>query len=252
VARMRLKNKVAIVTGAGRGIGRTIVMIFAQEGAKVVVNYNRSQKEASMVVEEIRKMGGEALMIRADVSKADEVKSMVQRTVEHFGRVDILVNNAGIMIPSSFLESTEENWDQTMDVNLKGAYLCCREVAPIMLKQNKGKIINISSISGLFERSAVACVDYVVSKAGMIGLTRALAVHLGPAINVNAICPGTVETDIVASLDPETKKLMRDESLLKRLGKPEEIAYTALFLASDESDFITGEILTVAGGRGMR
>jgi len=249
---MRLKNKVAVVTGAGRGIGRAIVMIFAQEGAKVVVNYNRSQKEASMVVEEIRKMGGEALMIRADVSKADEVKSMVQKTVEHFGRVDILVNNAGMMIPTSFLESTGENWDRTIDVNLKGAYLCSKEVAPIMLKQGEGKIINISSISGLAERSAFNYIDYVVSKAGMIGLTRALAVHLGPTINVNAICPGTVETDIVASLDPETKKLMRDESLLKRLGKPEEIAYAALFLASDESDFITGEILTVAGGRGMR
>jgi 3-oxoacyl-[acyl-carrier protein] reductase len=250
---MRLKNKVAIVTGAGRGIGRAIAKMFAEEGARVVINYNRSEKEAQSLAEEIKKIGGEALVIKADVSKIDQVKGMVQKTVERFCTVDILVNNAGILIPApSFVESTETAWDRTLDVNLKGAYLCSREVAPIMLRQKKGKIINISSISGLYEKLALDFVDYVSSKAGMIGLTRALAVHLGPAINVNAIAPGTVETEIVASLPAEVKRQMKEEALIKRLGRPEDVAYAAVYLASDESDFVTGEVLTVSGGRGIR
>jgi 3-oxoacyl-[acyl-carrier protein] reductase len=250
---MRLKDKVAIVTGASRGIGRGIARMFAEEGAKVVVNYNTSKNEASSLAEEIKKMGRDVLLVQADVSKADQVKNMVRNTLERFGRVDVLVNNAGTLVPAkSFLESTEEDWDRTLDVNLKGAYLCCREVAPIMLKQKKGKIINISSISGLYEKLGMGYVDYVSSKAGMIGLTRALAVHLSPAINVNAIAPGTVETEIVAALPADVKQQMKDEALMKRLGTPRDMAYAAVYLASDESDFVTGEVLTVSGGRAIR
>jgi 3-oxoacyl-[acyl-carrier protein] reductase len=250
---MRLKDKVAIVTGASRGIGRGIAKMFAEEGAKVIVNYNTSKNDASSLAEEIKKMGRDVLLVQADVSKADQVKNMVRKTVERFGRVDVLVNNAGTLVPAkSFLESTEEGWDRTLDVNLKGAYLCCREVAPIMLKQKKGKIINISSVSGLYDKLGMGFIDYVSSKAGMIGLTRALAVHLGPTINVNAIAPGTVETEIVAALPTEVKQQMKDEALVKRLGTPEDMAYAAVYLASDESDFVTGEVLTVSGGRAIR
>jgi 3-oxoacyl-[acyl-carrier protein] reductase len=249
---MRLKGKVAIVTGASRGIGRAISKLFAQEGAKVVINYNKSEKEASSLAEEIQKQGGEVLLVKADVSKADEVKKMVEMTVEKFGRIDILVNNAGILISAPFLETTEKIWDKTMDINLKGAYLCSKEVAPIMLKQKKGKIINMSSISGLPERSAIRNTAYVVSKVGIIGLTRSMALHLGSYINVNAISPGLIETDMAESLGQDRIKIGTEEAILKRIGKPEEIAYAALFLASDESDFITGEVLTVSGGRAMR
>ena len=143
-------------------------------------------------------------------------------------------------------------WEKIIAVNLKGPFLCSREVAAIMLKQGKGKIINISSISGLAYPSALENTPYAISKAGVIGLTRSLAVNLAPTVNVNAICPGLVETDMTASYSPESKRMRIEESLLKRIGKPEEIANAVLFLASDESDFVTGEILTVSGGRAMR
>lgn len=151
-----------------------------------------------------------------------------------------------------FLDSTEDMWDEIMDVNLKGAYLCSKEVAPLMLHQGREKIINIASVCGLAERISLGNTSYVVSKAGMIGLTRSLAINLGPHITVNAICPGWIETDMTATLSPEKKEKHINEAPLKRVGSPEEVAYTALFLASDESSFITGEIITVSGGIAMR
>ena len=249
---MKLKGKVVIITGAGRGIGRATSKLFAQEGAKVVINYNKSEREASSLAEEVEKQGGEVLLVKADVSKSDEVKNMIKKTIEKFGRIDVLVNNAGILISATFLKTNEEIWDRTMDINLKGVFLCSKEVAPIMQDQKMGKIINISSICGLGERSALGNTAYVVSKAGVIGLTRSLAVNLGPTINVNTICPGLTDTDMVATLDPERVKAGAEESILKRIGKPKDIANAALFLASDESDFITGEIISVSGGRGLR
>jgi len=248
----RLQGKIALVTGASRGIGRAIAKLFAEEGAKVVINYGRSEREASSLAEEIKKQGGEVLLVKADVSKSQEVKEMIKKTIDRFGRIDILVNNAGILIQAPFLESTEQMWNKMMDVNLKGSYLCAKEVAPVMLKQKSGKIINISSVSGLAQKSALGNVPYAASKAGVIGLTRSLAVNLGPTINVNAICPGLIETDMSASLPPERRRIPVEEAPLQRIGRPEEIAYAALFLASEESNFITGEVITVSGGRGMR
>ncbi|MGQ9542553.1 MAG: SDR family NAD(P)-dependent oxidoreductase [Candidatus Bathyarchaeia archaeon] len=249
---MRLKGKVALITGAGRGIGRAIAKLFAQEGAKVAVNYSRSESEASSLAKEIESLGGETLLVKADISKAEQVREMVKKVLERFGRIDILVNNAGILFPAGFLDSTEEMWDRTMDVNLRGAYLCSKEVAPIMLGQKKGKIINIASVCGLAQHSALGNTPYVVSKAGVIGLTRSLAVNLGPHINVNAIAPGVIDTEMVSFFTPERKRMIIEETLLKRIGRPEDVAKVALFLASEESDFITGEVITVSGGRGMR
>jgi 3-oxoacyl-[acyl-carrier protein] reductase len=248
---LRLKDRVAIVTGASRGIGRSIAQTFAQEGAKIAVNYVTSEKEAKQLEEEINKQGGQAFHLKADVSKASDVKQLVKATLDRFGRIDILVNNAGVLFPEDFLAADESVWDKTMDINLKGAYLCSREVAPVMLNQKKGKIINISSNSGLYHPSAMRYVEYVTSKAGMNGLTKALALRLGPYVTVNAICPGYIKTEMVAHNDPEVEKRLIDETALHRFGKPEEVAAAAVFLASDEADFITGELLIVAGGRGM-
>jgi len=248
---MRLKDRVTIVTGASRGIGRSIAELFAQEGAKVVINYIRSAKEAAALADQINKRGGQAIAVKADVSKQKDVKYLIKTTLEKFGRIDILVNNAGIHFTDDFLEAKEQVWDKTMDINLKGAYLCSKEVAPVMLKQKKGKIIMMSSNSGLYHPSAMRYVEYVTSKAGMNGLTKALALRLGPQITVNAICPGYIKTEMVEFNDPETERRLLEETALKRLGTPQDVANAALYLASDEADFVTGELLIVAGGRGM-
>jgi len=248
---MRLKDQVAIITGASRGIGRSIAEVFAQEGAKIVINYNTSEKGASAVADEIRSKGGQAIHVKADVSKVEDVKHLVNAAMDKFGRIDILVNNAGVLLTDDFLDAKEDVWDRTMDINLKGAYLCSKEVTPIMLKQKRGRIINISSNSGLYHPSSMRYVEYVTSKAGMNGLTKALALRLGPYITVNAICPGYIKTEMVAHNDPATEKMLLDETALRRFGRPDEIASSAVFLASNEADFITGELLIVAGGRGM-
>lgn len=247
----RLKDQVAIITGASRGIGRSIAEVFAQEGAKTIINYHTNESAASEVAKAIERRGGQAICVKADVSKAEDVKQLVKTTLEKFGRIDILVNNAGVMFPEDFLTANESVWDKTMNVNLKGAYLCSKEVAPIMMKQGKGKIIKISSNSGLYHPSSMRYVEYVTSKAGMNGMTKAMALRLGPQITVNAICPGYIKTEMVAHDDPATEKILLDETALKRFGRPDEVASAAVFLASDEAEFITGELLIVAGGRGM-
>jgi 3-oxoacyl-[acyl-carrier protein] reductase len=247
----RLDGRVAVVTGSSRGIGRAIAESFAEEGARVVVNYRSSKKKALAVVEKIKDQGGDAICVMADVSSYADVKRLVEETLQKYTRIDVLVNNAGIHITGDFLATSEEDWDRTMDINLKGAYLCSKEVAPVMLKQKKGKIINMSSNSGLYHPSAMRFIEYVVSKAGMNGLTKALALRLGPNIMVNAICPGWIKTEMLEGTNPEFEKAILDETALKRYGTPDDIAASAIFLASDEADFITGELLIVAGGRGM-
>ena len=247
----RLDGKVAMVTGSSRGIGKAIAERFAAEGAKVTVNWADRERDAKAVVDGINSRGGEALSIGADVSSSADVKKLVRTTMDRFGRIDILVNNAGVMVGKPVLETTEEDWDRTIDVNLKGAYLCSKEVAPIMLGQEAGKIIMMSSNSGLYHPSAMKFTEYVVSKAGMNGLTKALALALGPHITVNAICPGWIKTDMIADTDPEVEQRILAETALRRWGTTDDVAGAAVFLASSEADFITGELLIVAGGRGM-
>jgi 3-oxoacyl-[acyl-carrier protein] reductase len=247
----RLDGKVAIVTGSSRGIGKAIAERYAAEGAKVAVNYVGREREAQAVVDSIEKSGGEAISLRADVSLSADVRKLVRATVDRFGRVDILVNNAGVMYTKSVLETTEEDWDRTIDINLKGAYLCAKEVAPIMLRQETGTIIMMSSNSGLYHPSAMRFTEYVVSKAGMNGLTKALALALGPHITVNAICPGWIKTEMVEETDPEVERRILAETALGRWGTTDDVAGAAVFLASGEAAFITGELLIVAGGRGM-
>ncbi len=247
----RLDGKVAIVTGASRGIGRAIAERYAAEGAKVVVNYVSGERDAKSVVDGIKRAGGEAIAVGADVSSAGDVTRLVRATVEQLGPVDILVNNAGVMYPKSVFETTEEEWDRTIDINLKGAYLCSKEVAPLMIEQKGGTIIMMSSNSGLYHPSAMRFTEYVVSKAGMNGLTKALALALGPHVTVNAICPGWIKTDMVADTDPAVEERILDETALHRWGTTNDVAGAAVFLASKEASFITGELLIVAGGRGM-
>jgi 3-oxoacyl-[acyl-carrier protein] reductase len=247
----RLAGQVAIVTGSSRGIGRAVALRFAAEGASVVVNFTSRSSEAEAVVADIELSGGTAIDVQADVSRWADVERLVKATVDRFGRIDCLVNNAGIMVTKGPLETTEDDWDRTIDINLKGAYLCSKLVAPIMLEQQSGNIINMSSNSGLYHPSAMRFTEYVVSKAGMNGLTKALALALGPHIRVNAICPGWIRTDMVEEIDPATQRRILDETALARWGTPDDIAASAAFLASADAAFITGELLIVAGGRGM-
>jgi 3-oxoacyl-[acyl-carrier protein] reductase len=248
---LRLDGKVAIVTGSSRGIGLAIARRFAEEGAKVVINCVSRKDEADRAVDTIRAAGGDALAVQADVSKSAEVDRLVRTTIDHYGRVDILVNNAGVHVPKGVLETTEEDWDRTIDVNLKGAYLCSKAVAPLMIEQGGGTIINMSSNSGLYHPSAMRFTEYVVSKAGLNGLTKAMALALGPKVTVNAICPGWIRTDMLEEIDPATHQSILAETALARWGTPEDIAGSAAFLASADASFITGELLIVAGGRGM-
>jgi len=246
-----LGGKVAIVTGASRGIGRAIAERFAAEGARVVVNYVAGAAGANAVVDGIIGRGGDAIAVQADVSKADDVKKLVDATMERFGRIDILVNNAGVMFTKPMLETSEAEWDQTIDVNLKGPYLCSKAVAPIMIRQGAGAIVNMSSNSGLYHPSAMRFAEYVVSKAGLNGLTKAMALAFGPQIRVNAICPGWIRTDMMEDIDEAVHQRILDETALRRWGTPGDIASAAVYLASDDSSFVTGELHLVAGGRGM-
>lgn len=248
----RLAGRVAIVTGSGRGIGRSIAERFSAEGARVVVNYASREAEAAEVVDGISSAGGEAVAIQANVSVAADVTTLVDATMEHFGRIDILVNNAGVHIARDLFENEEDDWDRTMAVNLKGPYLCSRAVAPIMELQRYGRIVMVSSNSGLYHPSAMRWVEYVASKAGVNGLTKALALRLGPSITVNAVCPGWVRgTEMNNDDDEALHQRILEETPLKRWGTPKDVADSVLFLASDEAAFVTGELLIVAGGRGM-
>jgi len=248
---LMLENKVAIVTGASRGIGRAIATLLSEEGAKVAINYSSSEKEARSLLKDIENSGGTAMLVQADVSKKPEVERMVEKVTGQFGRVDVLVNNAGIHYALDLFAITEEMWDQTLDVNLKGTYLCSKQVAPIMLRQKSGRIINISSNSGMYHPSAMKFAEYVASKAGMNGLTKALALRLGPFVTVNAVCPGAIMTEMTSFRHSDANRALIEETPLKRLGEPKDVANAVLFLASDMASFITGELMMVTGGRGM-
>jgi NAD(P)-dependent dehydrogenase (short-subunit alcohol dehydrogenase family) len=248
---VRLRDKVAIVTGAGSGIGRATANLFAQEGAKVVV----SDIESSLgkeTVEEISKNGGTAVHVVTDVSKADEVKAMIKKCITSFGKLDVLFNNAGIEGFWGLLwKMKEESWNHVMDVNLKSVFLGCKYAIPY-LKKTKGSIINTASELGLVGSTSRPA--YSASKGGIIALTRSLALQCAPyGIRVNCICPGATETPLLVRFLGEKQKerslrKVRQEIPLRRLGKPIDIAYAALYLASEESSFVTGSILVVDGG----
>jgi NAD(P)-dependent dehydrogenase (short-subunit alcohol dehydrogenase family) len=245
---MRLENKIAIVTGAGSGIGRGIALAFAREGAKVVV-VDWSEEGGKATVEEIKKMEREAVFIKTDISKADEIEEMVQTCLDNFGRIDILVNNAGIVKFSALHETSEEDWDAVLDINLKSVFLASKRVIPEMLKQGKGKIINTASVAGLVGFDKIG--PYCASKGGIIALTREMALEYAPQnINVNCIAPGVIKTAMTKDMlaDPATKEFLENSTPYPRLGEPEDIAQAAVYLASEESDFVNGEVLVVDGG----
>jgi 3-oxoacyl-[acyl-carrier protein] reductase len=245
---MKLSGKVAIITGASSGIGAAAAKLFASEGARVVVNYSRSEAKASEVVRDIRESGGEAIAIRADVSKPDEVDSMVKSCLESFGGIDVLVNNAGRIerIPDP-LEIDDAAWRSMLDVNLKGAFLCSRAVAPIMLERGGGSIINVSSINNVMGTGSNMA--YGFAKAGQIVLTRWLARRLAPKIRVNCIALGIIETPMIADMPEQRRAERKRDILLGRFGRPEEVARVMLFLASEDSSFITGQTIIVDGGQ---
>lgn len=245
---MRLKDKVAIITGGGTGIGRGIAVMFAKEGAKVVVT-GRRQDVLDETVNIIKQSGGEALALSTDVSDNNQVLALVQKTIAQFGRIDILVNSAGVYLAHDALSASEEEWNKVMSIDLKGVWSCSKACIPEMLKQGSGKIINIASIAGLigFEQSAAYC----AAKGGVVNLTREMALdYASKGININAIAPGVIDTDMTKSFltDEAAKKSFLEKTPVGRIGKPEDIAYAAVYLASDESDFVTGHTLVVDGG----
>ena len=247
----KLDDKVAIVTGASRGIGRAIALEFAREGADVVVNYNTSEKRAREVAREIEKIGQEALIVRADVSKPEEVKELVEKTAKHFKRIDVLVNNAGVVEEKEISELSFKDWEKTLHTNLIGAFLACKEVIPIMKKQKSGKIVNIASIRGLDHAGRSGVLDYSVSKAGVISLTKTLARDLGPEITINSVSPGWTKTEMNEGLPKDFVKEETEKIPMRRFASPEEVAKAVLFLASSDANYITGQNLVVDGGRSL-
>ncbi|WP_313131009.1 3-oxoacyl-[acyl-carrier-protein] reductase [Anaerocolumna sp.] len=245
-----LKNKVALVTGASRGIGKAIALTLAGYGAIVVVNYCGSKEKADEIVNQIKENGGTAVAYQADVADFDMVKTMFADITKEFGRIDILVNNAGITRDNLILKMSEEEFDAVINTNLKGVFNCLKQASRIMLKQKEGRIINISSISGVVGNPGQA--NYCAAKAGVIGITKSLAKELGSrGITVNAVAPGYINTDMTAVLKDELKEKITGLIPLRRLGEVEDIAETIAFLASDKASYITGQIIQVDGGLGM-
>ena len=242
-----LKNKIALITGAGRGIGRAIAIALAKEGAEVVINYNGSEERAKEVKQTIEENGGKASIYKCNVSDFVACEAMIKDIVKEYGHLDILVNNAGITKDGLIMKMKEEDFDSVLNVNLKGTFNTIRHSARQMLKQRSGKIINISSVSGILGNVGQA--NYAASKAGVIGLTKTMARELGSrGITVNAIAPGFVDTEMTEVLSEEIRENACKQIILGRFGKPEDIANTAVFLASDKPDYITGQVISVDGG----
>jgi len=246
----KLEGKVAVVTGASRGIGRAIALKLADEGAKVVVNYSGSQAKAEEVVAMIQENGGEAIAVQASVSQTEEVTALMDTAVKTFGSLDILVNNAGITRDNLLMRMKEDEWDDVLNTNLKGVFLCTKAVTRQMMKQRAGRIINISSIVGVAGNAGQA--NYVAAKAGVIGLTKTTAKELASRnILVNAIAPGFIETEMTDQLPEELKQGMLTQIPLAKLGQPEDIAKAVAFLASDDANYMTGQTLHIDGGMVM-
>lgn len=247
---MNLSGKIAIVTGSSKGIGAAIALRLAKAGADIAVNYNRDQAGAEAVVRQIEAMGRKAKAYKSDVAQAVEVEQMMEAVIADFGRIDILVNNAGITRDTLLVRMKEEDWDQVLDTNLKSMFLCTKTVAKPMMKQRSGKIINITSVIGLIGNPGQA--NYAAAKAGVIGFTQTVAKELGSrGIHVNAIAPGFIISLMTEQLPEDLKTKMLSSIPLGRFGKPEDVADLALFLASDQSDYITGQVFNVDGGMVM-
>ncbi|MGD2148892.1 MAG: 3-oxoacyl-[acyl-carrier-protein] reductase [Anaerolineae bacterium] len=248
---MDLRDKVAVVTGASRGIGRAIALELAGLGASVVVNYRSNAGAATEVVEAIEAEGGQAVAVQADVGDFEQAARLIKTATETMGRVDILVNNAGTTRDQLLMLMKEDDWDVVLRTNLKSAFNCCKAVARQMVRQRGGRIVNVSSVSGICGQGGQT--NYSASKAGLIGFTKSLAKELGPRnVTVNAIAPGFVVTDLTADLPEELAEQAIEVTPLRRMGRPEEIAHAVAFLVSDRAAFITGEVLTVDGGLVMQ
>jgi 3-oxoacyl-[acyl-carrier protein] reductase len=248
---MKLEGKVALVTGASRGIGKAIAIAFAREGAHLVINSSSSSGALDLVCKEISKLGCTCIAHRADVGQMDQVETMMAVVEKTFQRLDILVNNAGIIRRGDIQTITEEEWDEVIRVNLKGTFNCCKIASQIMIRQRRGKIINITSVAGRVG-DITSAPGYGPSKAAIDNLTKSLALQLAPYnINVNAVAPHAIETEMSAQWSEERRISIVEAIPLKRLGKPEDVAAAVLFLASEDSNFITGEILDVNGGYWM-
>ena len=240
-------KKTVIITGSSRGIGAATALEFAKNGYNVVVNYNNSKDRALELLEKIRSEGVMAIALKADVSKPDEAKYLVEKTLEEFGRIDVLVNNAGIAEPKLFTDMTFSEWQRMFDVNVNGMFNCTQPVVKHMLKKHDGKIINIASILGI---SGASCeVHYSAAKAAVIGFTKALAKELGPSnITVNCVAPGVIDTEMGRYVAESIMQKLKAQTPLGRTGKAEEIAKAILFLAGDNANFFTGQVLSPNGG----
>lgn len=247
---MMLDGKVALVTGASRGIGRAIALALAEGGADVAVNYAGSEQAAEEVVKAIEAMGRQAMKLQANVGQSDEVESMVKAVIERFGKLDILVNNAGITRDNLLMRMKDEEFDQVINTNLKGVYNCVKAVTRPMMKQRSGRIINISSVVGSLGNPGQA--NYVAAKAGVVGLTKAAAKELAPrGITVNAVSPGFIVTDMTDQLNEDQKQAILQQIPLGMLGQPDHIAKTVRFLASEDGAYMTGQNIHVDGGMYM-
>ncbi|ABG84433.1 3-oxoacyl-[acyl-carrier-protein] reductase [Clostridium perfringens] len=245
-----LKDKVAIVTGGTRGIGRAIALKLADHGANIVINYRNSDKEAEELKAILEGKGVKVLTVKCDISNFEDSKNLMDKCKEVFGKIDILVNNAGITKDTLIMRMKEEDFDNVIDVNLKGTFNCAKHASAIMLKQRFGKIINMTSVVGIAGNAGQ--VNYAASKAGVIGLTKSLAKELGSrGITVNAVAPGFINTDMTASLSEKVKEEASKNIPLKRLGDPEDVANLVGFLASDAANYITGQVINVDGGMVM-
>ncbi|HEX7627819.1 MAG TPA: 3-oxoacyl-ACP reductase FabG [Candidatus Methanoperedens sp.] len=243
---MRVKDKVVIITGGGSGIGKETGILFAREGAKVVVA-DVNEKAGAETVDTIKKAGGEAFFAMLDVSNREQTKQVVKDTIAKYGRLDVLINNAGIIQDALVVKMTEEQWDKVININLKGPFNCIQAVVEQMITQGSGVILNISSIVALYGN--VGQTNYAATKAGLVGMTKTLAKELGKkGIRVNAVAPGFIFTPMTAAMPEKILEIMKEKTPLKRLGTPMDIANTLLFLSSDESSFINGAVISVDGG----
>lgn len=247
---MSLEGKTVLVTGGSRGIGKAIALAFAKEGANVIINYTSNVEAAEDTVKEIENLNVKGLAVKANISKSEEVQRLMDEIEENFDNIDILINNAGVTKDNLFVKMKEEDWDEVMDINLKGVFLCTKAVVRKMIRQKYGRIINMSSVVGILGNPGQA--NYCASKAGVIGFTKSLAREVASRnITVNAIAPGFIDTDMTRVLPEGVKEKLVDTIPMKRYGKPGDIANLAVFLSSDMANYITGQVIHVDGGMAM-